>query len=47
MNATIYIHKTNQAAWDAIDNKSDFVNACLTDLKELPPTVTEDKDNAE
>lgn len=29
MNATIYIHKANTAAWEALENKSEWVNAML------------------
>jgi hypothetical protein len=39
MNATIYIHKTNQAAWEAIENKSDFVNALLKEHRALSPLM--------
>lgn len=33
MNATVYIHKNNRAAWDSLENKSDWLNNHLKDLK--------------
>ena len=31
-NATVYIQKKNEAIWDSIPNKSDFLNNVLYDL---------------
>ena len=31
-HANIWIRKSNQAAWDSLDDKSGFINACLKDL---------------